>query len=173
MNTLSLFQPWASLIMIGAKPFEFRKWNFTVRSVGAKVLPGDRIVIHATARAVMPHEVKDLLERLDDPACTTGLVADKARALLERLAAAPKCRGVIELSAGLGTAVIGIPQVCTDVMPGWKGLVADSDRLEHCRWAWPMTEILPWERPVRARGNRGFWQWPTMSAMQSNLRAGT
>lgn len=160
MNTLTLWQPWASLIMIGAKPWEFRGWNFLVKNVGEKVRPGDRIVIHAGARTVKPYEVDDLLDRLDDPDCTTGLIADKARALLERLRAAPKCRGVIETGAGLGTAIIGAPQISTDVMPAWKQFIGDSDRLEHCRWAWPMSDVEPWERPVQMSGNRGFWKWP-------------
>jgi hypothetical protein len=48
MKARTIWQPWASLIMIGAKPYEFRG-----RSYLAYIdhpLPGERIGIHAGAR---------------------------------------------------------------------------------------------------------------------------
>lgn len=155
IKAIVLYQPWASLIMIGAKPFEFRSWSFVERGVGVR--PNDRIGIAGGARPIRPAEVRDLLDRLDDPLCTTGLVKEKARPLLERLMAAPKCRGVIEMRSLLGTARIGTPDLSVNVMPGWGGLVNDSDRLEHCKWAWPMKDVVPLEAPMPVRGAQGFF----------------
>lgn len=138
IKAFTVYQPWASLIMIGAKPYEFRKWSFVARKVG--IAPGDRIGIHAAARPVKPAEVLDIKNRLDDPNCSTGLIADKARALIDRLLMARKCQGVIETSALLGTVKIGEPLLSTEIFPQWKGLVNDSDRLEHCKYAWPMND---------------------------------
>lgn len=154
IKAITLWQPWASLIMIGAKPWEFRSWSFVERKVG--VSPFDRIGIHAGVRPIKPAEVDDLRRRLDDPICSTGLVADKARALLDRLSAASKCLGVLEMGALLGTVKIGEPILSTEVMPGWKGLVNDSDRLEHCKWAWPMQDVKPFA-PVPMKGAQGFF----------------
>lgn len=158
LKVLTLWQPWASLIMIGAKPWEFRSWSYVARGVGVK--PGDTIGIHAGARPIKPMEVKDLLARLDDPINSTGLIPDLARALLERLDAASKCKGVIELSAVLGTAKIGAPALSSTVKPEWAELIADSDRLEHCNWAWPMTDIHRFTDPVHVAGHQGFWNCP-------------
>lgn len=155
IKAIVLWQPWASLIMIGAKPLEFRSWSYVERGVGVR--PMDRIGVSAAKRPVKIAEVDDLLRRLDDPLCTTGLDAAKARPLLERLATAHKCRGVVEVGALLGTARIGPPVLSVDVMPGWAGLINDSDRLEHCKWAWPMVDERPFDEPVPVRGAQGFF----------------
>ncbi len=155
MKAITLWQPWASLIMVEAKPWEFRGWNYVARKVGVK--PGDRIGIHAGARPIRPNEIADLLARLDDANNTTGLIAEKARPLLERIYAAHKCRGVVEMSAILGTAVIGPPRLSAEVKPEWAALIADSDRLEHCNWAWPMTDVRPLAEPIPGRGAQGFF----------------
>lgn len=41
---LTVWQPWATLIAIGAKPFEFRGW------AAPKAYQGQRIAIHAGSR---------------------------------------------------------------------------------------------------------------------------
>lgn len=155
MKAITLWQPWASLIMIGAKPWEFRSWSYIARGVGVK--PGDRIGIHAGARPIKPLEIADLLERLDDPTNSTGLIPAKARQLLERINSAHKCRGVVEMSALLGTAIIGTPKLSREVKPEWAEVLADSDRLEHSNWAWPMTDIEPAIPAIPMRGAQGFF----------------
>lgn len=162
IKVITLWQPWATLIMIGAKPWEFRSWNYVERGVG--VYPDDQIGIHAGARPIRPAEVRDLLARLDDEANTTGLVAEIARPLLERLMAAAKCRGVIEMSALLGTARIAAPVLSADLKPAWADLIADSDRLEHCNWAWPMYEVRRFPEPKPMGGHQGFWNCPIAEA---------
>ena len=46
MKALTIWQPWASLIAMGAKPYEFRGWK------PPKSLIGQRLAIHAGARPV-------------------------------------------------------------------------------------------------------------------------
>jgi hypothetical protein len=139
MKALTVYQPWASLIVIGAKPYEFRCWDYRARERG---LEGQRIVIHAGARPVKLPEVEDIIERMEDR--LSSLRSQIAMPLLERLCAAHKCRGVVELSAGLGTAILGTPQSVID----------------HHMWAWPLTDIQPFATPVPMRGAQGFWNWP-------------
>ena len=79
----------------------------------------------------------DILEDLDAGSEQYGLDREIAEPLLTRLRGAYHCQGVVELSAGLGTAVIGTP---------WRGL-NDQDQ-----WRWPLTEIKPWKPPVPMRG---------------------
>jgi len=154
MKAITLWQPWASLVMIGAKPLEFRKWDYRERG-GAAV--GERVAMHAGARPIKMPEILDLLHRLDDPICSTGLVADRARVLLHRIAAASKGRGVVELSAVLGTVRLGEPKLAEEAMPKWKGAIGDSDRLEHCKWAWPMLDVEAFAEPIPMKGWQGFW----------------
>lgn len=160
MKIITLWQPSASLIMIGAKPWEFRKWSYAERGVGVK--PGDRIGIHAGARSIKRDEVEDLLRRLDDPICSTGLVADKARGLLSRIKAADHVglSEIVERSAILGTVAIGAPKLSEEAMPQWKGQIGDSDRLEHCKWAWPMLDVRRLPEPIKTKGWQGFWNYP-------------
>ena len=51
MKALTIWQPWASLIIAGAKPYEFRGWR------APRALIGQRIVIHAAARKIDRDEV--------------------------------------------------------------------------------------------------------------------
>jgi hypothetical protein len=157
IKVITLWQPWASLIMIGAKPWEFRSWNYATCGIGVRI--GDTIGIHAGARPTKPAEVRDLLARLDDEDGSTGLIPDLARPLLERLMSAHKCMGIIEHSALLGTATIGKPILSCDLKPEWAALINDSDRLEHCNWAWPMSDISRFDEPIKINGHQGFWNF--------------
>lgn len=151
MKALTVWQPWASLIMIGAKPNEFRKWDYRLR---APKLVDELIVIHAGQRPIDPGEVMDLLVH-----CRKGhgsLINDLAIPLLERLAAAHKCKGVVEMSAALGTVTIGAPVKVSRFEP-------DSDRVSHHLWAWPMLRPEPFPAPVPCKGAQGFWDFTLTS----------
>jgi hypothetical protein len=162
MKAFTLWQPWASLVMVGAKPIEFRKFDY--RRAGIKV--GQRVALHAGARPVKAKEVRDLLSRLDDDINSTGLIAEKARPLLLRIEDAMSnftfgrestASAIVELSAILGTVTVGEPKLTEELMPAWKGVLADSDRLEHCKFAWPMLDVRPFPIPTKTRGWQGFW----------------
>ena len=154
MKALTIWQPWASLIMAGAKPFEFRKWDYRTR---ASSLEGERIVIHAGARKVRPGEVQELLFRLwsGDHA---GLEHDPAREMLVKIGFKPGDGGpMLPTAHGLGTAILGRPRKASEIFGRGRG---DSDRIDHQIWAWPLTDIEPFEPPIPMRGAQGFWTWP-------------
>jgi hypothetical protein len=151
VKALTIYQPWATLIMIGAKPFEFRRWDYAARFPS---LVGQRIVIHASARPIKVQEVEDVLTRMVDG--TSGLRTEIARPLLAKLLTSYKCQGVLELAAGLGTAIIGKPRRAGDIFSG----TIDSDRIDHAIYGWPLTEIQAFDHPRPMRGAQGFWNWP-------------
>lgn len=180
MKALTVWQPWASLIIAGAKPYEFRSRNYMEFS---RVAPGDRIVIHAGARMPESEEVDDILHRIRDGASSldasitiepmTSLylklcnyerfrAANRkppARLITQREAYEAKLAEVtpkLTLSAGIGTAVIGEPRLVVEI---FDEPTNDSYRLDHSKWAWPMSEIEPLDLPVPARGAQGFWNW--------------
>jgi hypothetical protein len=157
MKALTIWQPWASLIVVGAKPYEFRPKSYLSNAPAI----GERIIIHAGARPVKPEEVNDLLKRLDvEDNTTTGLYAAIARQVLERCRAAAKYQA-LPLGCGLGTAVLGKPRNAGTL---FGGSVADSNRaaedLSAYNWAWPLEKIQPFDAPVPMRGAQGFWVWP-------------
>lgn len=166
MKALTIWQPWGSLIMIGAKPNEFRERSYFDYIGPPKVW--ERIVIHAGARPIKQEEVQRLLADCLDGGGHTGLITELAIPFLKRLMQAHKCRGVIPVGCGLGTAVIGQP-IRADALYG--GLLPhDSDRGDF-NWAWPLSDVEVWEEPIRVPGGRGFWKWPTIEQTH-NLRTG-
>lgn len=152
MRALTLWQPWASLVVAGAKPFEFRSW----RAPGAII--GERLVIHAGARKPSKAEVDQLIKLLtagDRWAAATALKpVDVALQVLRE--------GAWPLGAGLGTAIIGEPRSGAEIGADLGLLrVNDSDRDYHTNWGWPMLEVERWPEPIAMRGAMGLWAWPT------------
>lgn len=152
MKALTLWQPWASLVIEGCKPFEFRGWPAPSRIIG------ERIVIHASARKPDMREVEQLLRLLRAggrcAAQTCLKPVDAAIELLER--------GAWPLAAGLGTALVGEPRSGIDIGVDFGAIrVNDSSRDYHANWGWPMLDIERWPEPVAMRGAQGLWNWPT------------
>ena len=172
MKALTIYQPWASLIMAGAKPYEFRSWSPRERGGAYAALIGQRIVIHASARKVDQGEVAKIWNALKaggQEAAKTCLHADVARPVLEKArqhGLAYDGHGDLPWSAGLGTAILGEPRNGIDIARVF-GLehVNDSDRKEHANWGWPMLDVEVWPEPVPMRGLQGFWNWPTPAAV--------
>lgn len=149
MKALTIWQPWASLILAGAKPYEFRRW------AAPRWVQGQRIVIHAGARPAKKSEIAELLIRFErDGGKGTGLKVEIARPLLERWHASPAS---LPLASGLGTAILGEPRQASIL---FAGDIADSDRVDHSIWAWPLTEIEAFAPLVPMKGAQGFWDWP-------------
>lgn len=157
MRAFTIWQPWATLIMVHAKPYEFRTKSYR-DYINAPAI-GERVVIHAAARRIKPAEIEDLIDRLDDPDGSTGLVPAIARKVLERCRAAHKYQA-LPLGCGLGTAMLGRPRNAALL---FGGQVADSDRqaldFSAFNFAWPLTDIEPFDAPIPATGAQGFWTW--------------
>jgi len=156
---ITVWQPGASLIMVGAKPYEFRGASYLDINAypGVRPAPGDRVVVHAAKRRVRKVEVDDLLARVCSDGSghdTHGLIEEFARPLLERCRAAYQYQA-LPLGAGLGTAVIGRPRNAGAI---FGRLPHDSDRGDF-NWAWPLSDPQPFKQPIPARGQQGFWKW--------------
>lgn len=152
MKALTIYQPWASLIMAGAKPYEFRTWDYRSR---ASALVDQRIIIHAGSRKVVTAEIADLMHRLSFGGKGTGLNVAPAMDLLDGWWRKGK-GATLPLGAGLGTAILRVPRKASAL---FVGDVADSDRIDQHVWAWPLTEIEVFEPIIPARGAQGFWNW--------------
>lgn len=192
MKAITIYQPWASLIMIGAKPYEFRRWDYRERE---RAIEGQRIVIHASVRAVRGGEIDDIFERMADN--ESSLRDDVARPLLERvraaLAAAEAAKPAYRTALALyrrqekRPKMVGDPELVEPLAPNGQilplamalgtaiigkprrctdlfGGRPDSDRIDHHMWAWPLTDIRAFDEPVEVRGLQGFWNYPMQVA---------
>ena len=145
---ITIWQPWASLISAGAKPYEWRGWPAPSRLVG------HRIAIHAGARKVKRDEIAAILLDIErEGEAGTSLMIAKAKPLLEMWHTSP---GMLPLSSVLCTALLGVPITAIQYAAAFNG---DSDRVAHSRWGWPLTEIEPLEPFMPAKGAQGFWWW--------------
>jgi len=154
MRALTIWQPWASLVMAGVKPYEFRGSHWRTYVNAPKF--GERIGIHAGMRRIVRTEVHDLVARLRGVQAWTTCLKPEALGLLERVLASPE---ILPLGHMLGTAVL------TEAMPAWQivgefgGAIADSDRAAHSNFAWRLSGVEPFEPPIEAKGAQGFWNW--------------
>lgn len=152
MKALTIWQPWASLIIAGAKPYEFRRWSYASRFPS---LVGQRIVLHAGARRMPRGDLTEILQRIADG--ESGLDAAIAKPIVLRCLEGLRQREqILPLAAGMGTAILGKPVRAFDL---FKDKVADSSRLDQHIYAWPLTEIRPFEPYEPRRGAQGFWKW--------------
>lgn len=171
MKALTIWQPWASLIIAGAKPYEFRSWR------APRSLIGQRIVIHAAARNIDREEACGLWTVLYDRNHNNALRLASAETCLHPELAIPvlerafwEGREPLPISAGIGTAVIGEPRNGLEIAEEFGvPRVNDSDRDEHANWGWPMLDIEAWPEPIPMRGKQGFWPWPSSQQFAGEL----
>ena len=149
MKGLTVWQPWASLIAAGHKPYEFRGWQ------PPKSIIGERIAIHAGARKVKKREVFALLRGFnghfghDKPALAEG--AGTYLAIMPLYG--------YPLSAIVCTAVVGELVRGDECARRLGASVNDSDREGTFNWGWPMLDIrkVP---GIPCRGRQGLWNVP-------------
>lgn len=134
MKALTVWQPWASLIGAGHKPYEFRGWR------PPKSIIGQRIAIHAGARKVQKQEVAWLIRGLDgtlDRAQRPAL-ADGALSYLNAMPIPNYPRSAIVCTAVVGEPLPG--DECARRL-GIPVATNDSDREGTFNWGWPMLDI--------------------------------
>lgn len=143
MYALSLWQPWASFIAVGIKPFETRDWK------PPKWLIGQRIAIHAAKKSVHRDDrswadeqgVRDL--PLGAVVCTAVLRG------------AYHCAGLVTTTP---TAIATMGQV-----PGSPNqpIIAIDEFGDYTagRWAWWLADIEKFDPVIPAKGAQGFWKW--------------
>ena len=147
MYAYTLWQPWASLAIGGWKPYEFRP-----RAAPAHIV-GQRIVIHAGKRPMVPCEIVSLMRELHEGVNCGGLKPE-CLPFLERCLREPDA---VPRSAALGTALLGPSVLSSELWPG--EFVNDSDRKDKANWALPLSDVRPFEPIVPCRGHQGWWLW--------------
>jgi hypothetical protein len=145
MKIITVWQPYASLIAIGMKPFEFRGWAPPASIVG------QRIGIHAAARKVRPEEIRTIIEQVRERPWEVCLHVG-VQVWLDEILRHPE---ILPLSAIVCTAELWTPEKGFDVSRrwGWRGDVGQVAP----NYAWPMQNVRRLEEPIGAKGRQGFW----------------
>lgn len=154
MLALSLWQPWATLAIIGAKPYEFRSWPLTRGN-------GVRYAIHAARRKPRQLELVDIRTRVER-GVTDGM---DIGVVLDVLDWAWRNPASLPLGCVLGTVVGGKPVMSSTLFAG------GSPDL----WANPLSDPVVFEEPIPAKGKQGWWNWADLPASDpagNNLAAG-
>lgn len=140
MKALTLWQPWASLIMGGFKTYETRSWSTSHRGL---------LAIHAARKE--PRWVSDLLNRQLNDAnrlfwhCLTQM-GYEAFPQLPR----GKILGLVEING-----ILRVEEIRHRVTEMDLAFGDFSDG----RFAWRINNIIPFDKPISVRGHQGLWEW--------------
>lgn len=134
MHCLTLTQPWATLVVLGAKRLETRSWSTTHRGP---------LAIHAAKLFPAPAQALCLQEPVRRLLAQAGYLDWHSLPLGQLL-------GTVELTG------------CTRVeeladVPALEGLLGD---FSPGRWAWTLTKPTPLPAPVPCRGRLGLFKVP-------------
>lgn len=137
MKAITLWQPWATLIVLGLKQYETRSWSTSYR--------GD-LVIHAASRVPRPEEISTWI------AGTLG-----------RFNYLPLSR----LPLGVGLCVVRLVDVVPtktvlELAKTDKRIAVDEIEFgdySSGRFAWKLADVRPFPEPIKARGYQLLWDW--------------
>lgn len=127
MQAITLWQPYATLIAVGAKKYETRSWATRYR--------GD-LVIHAAAKR--DHEIMDLLRLVRSDIARFGV-------------------HLPPLTYGAALCIVRLADcIPATFVPEEEQRFGDFG---YGRYAWLLTDVRVFEKPIPVRGKQGFWEW--------------
>ena len=147
MKALSIMQPWATLIVIGAKRFETRSWYTHFRG---------ELAIHASKKFTDA----DRLMCMQDPFKHTLLPLFDNDEQLMRASILKNEGRPLPLGAVIGTTVL------TKCMPACvvAGQINERERAfgwyDYDRFAWQLEDATETKQPYPVRGAQGLWELP-------------
>ena len=145
MKTLTLYQPWASLIAYGVKTIETRSWG------PPRWLVGQRVAIHAGKRVVAPQSL--------NPETRRAIADCYGEQWLEEI---PK--GAVVATAVLANA-LKVKASDGRQVTLWGASATgpvDADPYGDFgpgRWLWFLQDVFPYSSPIPAVGRMGLWDW--------------
>ena len=146
MPCLSLSQPWATLIAIGAKTVETRSW---------KTHYAGTLAIHAAKG--FPAYARETL--------AYGHIARALYAAGHTIGRDPTRRGSMEITHDLPLGAIVATcrlvrcertEDIAPILPPRELALGDYER---GRWAWVLADVVHLPEPISAVGHLGLWEW--------------
>lgn len=141
MKTITIKQPWASLIIDGAKDIENRSWPTKFRGrilIHASIKPYYDIIDTANPSIYNAIKIKDYLFKADiDAYCAVG-------------------------------AIIGSVEI-VDCVINHSSIWAEKTELPEqlsnkCIWNWVLANPIKFPEPIPAKGKQSFWDYPNILA---------
>lgn len=138
MKALSVTQPWATLLISGAKKIETRSWP------APAALIGQRILIHASKGWTRADRDLCSLDPFDQALFLAGIDSheDVPRGCILGSVRLVECRRTEEL------------------LPYLAGDEAEFGDFSPGRWGWVVADPAPLEAPIVAKGALGIWEFP-------------
>lgn len=139
-KAISLWQPWASLCVLGLKQYETRHWSTAYRGT---------LVIHAAKR--WTEEERETLLAFDD---LFGIVGDGSplSALWTDKRLFGAALGTVELTAIYSTNNPGMDRILSERETAFGNYAPD-------RYAWKLENPRLFAEPIPYRGQQGMWTW--------------
>lgn len=132
MKTLTLWQPWATLIAIDAKHYETRSWPTKYRGP---------LAIHAS---------------LHDMECDVVKINSFYREAFERAG----IESVKDLPFGKVLCIVDLTDcIRTETVLMLSQAEAAFGDYSPCRFAWKLENLRVLPEPIPARGKQGLWEW--------------
>ena len=149
MKTISLLQPWASLVAIGAKKIETRSWHTSYRGP---------LAIHASK--ALPYKNHDLIYREPFWTAFKSEAIDKGSALLPTGAVIATCK-LVDCIKIIGRTSIAGKIVATRLLDRQEiegNELAFGDYTPG-RYAWILEDVRQLPEPIPATGKQRLWEW--------------
>lgn len=138
MKAISVWQPWASLLAIGAKHFETRSWATSYRG---------QIAIHAA--------------RKKDAECLELCLSEPFRSAL--IEAGMTKIGDLPFGAIVAVGTLVDCRKTEQVLREYTGMALAEEfafgDFRPGRFAWQINHVRRMAEPVPARGQQGLWEW--------------
>lgn len=142
MKAITIWQPWASLLVTGQKLYETRSWATSYRGP---------IAIHAAKRPV---------RRVVDALAAGGADGWEALRRMEGLLERPGALDQLPTGAVIGKALlVRCNLIDDDFMAGLMPTERALGDFTPGRFAWEFQQMTALESPVPARGAQGIWNW--------------
>lgn len=148
MRCITIWQPYASLIIAGTKKIETRSWNTIIRG---------RIAIHAARKRdsfslglMDTPEFQDGLKVYDTSGRGKTFITDIADTFgcIVGTVEIVDCRSLVRLAG----SKYDTPK--ERAFGDWR----------EGRWGWILRDPVLFENPVPAKGTLGFWNWEALSS---------
>lgn len=146
MKALTLTQPWATLVAIGAKKIETRSWRPRHRGL---------IAIHA-AKTIPPTVLHTLHTDASFRRAVDTELAHAGLRMADHIEDLP--RGMVIATAVL-VDVVPTSELVRREVPWGSRFEHDFGDYSPGRWAWFLGDVQPLSEPVPARGALGLWDW--------------
>lgn len=137
MKALSIWQPYASLIAVGAKTIETRHWPPHAGVVG------QRIAIHAGKNT---RDLERAAERPFARALSDGGIHAWAQLKLGAIVATAELYAAEPMGDDFAEAI-----PADDIIFGWCA---------PGRWAWHLRDVRRLDEPIESRGQQGIYELP-------------